>query len=237
MKNRSAFSRRPASLSQLIYALRHYRIDNPGLKLLSLLLALLFFAISRQPVVDVTLVSVPLEFRGLRQGLEISSDFPKIVSVRLRGPQDIIRSTTSAQIGVVADLSAREPGERVVQLKPADVTPLDNVTVLRIEPASIRLHIEPTIEKSIPVEPRFTGRLPDGFDVASVTVDPPAITVTGPQSHLNGFGLAQTESIHLGDWKQSFTASVDLDVSDRFVRVVTPGTIKVSVEIRERKQP
>jgi hypothetical protein len=93
----------------LFHRLRYYRIENPGLKLFALFLASLLFVISRQPLSDVRLVGVQLEYRGLAQGLEISGDMNQSVSVRLRGPRDVVRNIMPNQIAVVADLATKSP--------------------------------------------------------------------------------------------------------------------------------
>jgi hypothetical protein len=154
---------RLSGVSRLVSHLRHYRIENKGLKLLALLVAFLLFAVSRPPTRDVLLVGVPLEFRGLAPGMEIGGDVAQTVSVRLRGPQDVVRSILPSQIAVTADLSDKEPGERVVQLKAADVSRPDRVEVLRIEPASIKLRIEPTTGKPSRSRRASWGKWPPGM--------------------------------------------------------------------------
>ncbi|HZS03331.1 MAG TPA: CdaR family protein [Blastocatellia bacterium] len=232
---RNSLHLRLPTFSQITHALRNFVTENTGLKLLSLLLAVAFFTISRQPLSEVTLVSVPLEFHGPRAGLEISGDVPQTVSVRLRGPQDVIRNTTASQIGVVADLNNKEPGERVVQLKRTDVSRPDNLEVLRIEPASIRLHIEQTVQKQVPVEPQYVGEVAAGYERRGFIAQPPTIEISGPLSHLGNITRALTESIQLDGRKESFKTRVDVDLKDPTIRVNTPGPITVMVEIGEKK--
>ncbi|HMY72495.1 MAG TPA: CdaR family protein, partial [Blastocatellia bacterium] len=143
---------RQLSPSRLWRRVRHIHIEHKGLKLLALALAILLFAVSRQPLSDVKLFNVPLEYRGLGSNLEISGDVEQTVSVRVRGPRDLVRSLTPAQLSVVADLANKEPGERVVQLHSSDVSlPDNNIEVVQIEPASIRLLLEPKLRKRVRV--------------------------------------------------------------------------------------
>lgn len=241
MKSSRATTRKPAlrklpGWQRFRHHLRNFFTENIGLKLISLLLAISLFGISRQPVSEVTLVNVPLEFRGLQPGLEISGDVPQTtVSVRLRGPQNVIRTTTANQIGVVADLSNKAPGERVVQLKPADVSRPDDVEVLRIEPSNIRLRIEPTVHKTVPVQPQYTGEIAPGYELGGFTAQPSTIEISGPQSHVSIISSALTESIQLDGRRESFRTTVDVDLRDRFIRVNTPGSITLTVEIRPKK--
>src|SRR4029450_2992989 len=77
------------------------RTENLGLKLLALGLATLLFAVSRQPLSDVRLERVPLEFRGIAPGLEITGEVGHTVNVRLRGPRDVVRGLMPNQIAVI----------------------------------------------------------------------------------------------------------------------------------------
>src|SRR5262249_33405824 len=113
-----------------------------GLKALSLLLAVLLFVVSRQPVIDLRMVGVPIEYRGLSPGVRIVGAAEQTVSVRLSGPRDIVRSLTPNQLLVIADLRGKEPGEKVVHLQVDESSLPDNVKVIQIEPASIRIKSE-----------------------------------------------------------------------------------------------
>ncbi len=214
---------------------KHSLFENLGLKLLALLIALILFVVSRQPMREVLLVGVPIEFRDRPAGLEISGEVAQSVSVRLRGPQDVVRNMTANQIAIIADLSNKEPGERVVQLKTAPATIPENVRVLRIDPASIKLRLEPIAHKEVPVEPKFIGELPPEYEVYSFSAVPASVVIEGPQSHVARITQVSTESIQLEGHLSSFKTTVEVDPPDRFVRVTTPGPINLSIEIGERR--
>jgi hypothetical protein len=213
----------------------HYRIENPGLKLLAIGLATLLFAISRQPTTDVRLVGVQLEYRGLAPGLEIRGENNQTVSVRLRGPRDVVRNILPNQIAVVADLSNKESGDRVIQLKPTDVSRPDSVDVLQIEPATIRLEIEQTVRRRVPVNPELVGEVQEGFEFYQVKTEPPEVEIEGPRSQISSVESVTTESILLTGHNANFRATVDVDHPNHAIRVVTPGPIRLAVEIGEKR--
>lgn len=216
--------------------LRHIHIENKGLKLLALALALLLFVVSRQPVSDVKLFNVPLEYRGLSPNVEISGDVEQTVSLRVRGPRDLVRGLTPSQLSVVADLSSKEPGERVVQLHAGDVSlPDNNIRVIQIEPASIRLLLEPKLRKRVSVEAQFMGQPAAGLEVYRVNVQPPEVEIEGPQSQLNKIGRLLTETVNLNGRDKNFQATVDVETPHRSLRVLTPSPIRLSIEIGERR--
>jgi hypothetical protein len=205
------------------------------LKLLAIGLATLLFAISRQPTTDVRLVGVQLEYRGLASGLEIRGENNQTVSVRLRGPRDIVRNILPNQIAVVADLSNKESGDRVIQLKPTDVSRPDSVEVLQIEPATIRLEIEQTLRRRVLVKPELVGQVQDGFEVYQVIIEPTEVEIEGPRSQISSVNSVTTESILLTGHNANFRTAVDVDHPNHAIRVVTPGPIRLAVDIGEKR--
>lgn len=227
---------RTLSPSRLWRRVRHIHIENKGLKLLALALAILLFVVSRQPVSDVKLFSVPLEYRGLSSGVEISGDVEQTVSLRVRGPRDLVRSLTPSQLTVVADLTNKEPGERVVQLHTYDVSLPDNgIRVIQIEPASIRLMLEPKLRKRVSVEAQFMGQLAEGVEIYNVNANPPDVEIEGPESQLNKIEHLLTESVNLSGRNEDFQASVDVETPHRSLRVLTPSPIRLSIQIGEKR--
>ncbi len=203
--------------------------------MIAFVLALLLFAISRQPTINVRLSGVPLEFRGLAQGVDISGDVQPTVTILLRGPQDIVRRVTPNQISVVANLSNKEPGERVVQLRPEDVSSIDNIKVLQIEPASIRLRLEPIESKRVTVEPQFMGQVAEGSEVYRVKVEPAEIEIEGPHSQINKINHVLTETVNLNGKLNNFRVAVDVETPHNSIRVKTSPPVNLSIEIGERR--
>ena len=226
--NRSAASR-------LWHRLRHTRIENKGLKALSLGLAILLFFVSRQPITDIGVVGVPIAYRGLSPGVVIGGDTEKTASLRLSGPRNIVRSLTPNQLLVIADLSNKEPGEKIVQLRLDESFLPDNVKVLQIEPASIRIKLEPMATKLVKVEAQFMGQVAEGREIYSVKLDPGEVEIQGPQSLINKIDRVITETVNMDGRQVDFQSSVEAEVSQDSLRVITPGPIKLSVEIGEAR--
>ncbi|MBO0720508.1 MAG: YbbR-like domain-containing protein [Blastocatellia bacterium] len=222
-------------LSTLTQLLRHSRIENVGLKILALLLALLLFAVSRQPKAQVRLSGVPLEFQNISPGLEVSGDVAQSVSVRLSGPRDVVRNLSPNQLLVIANLSNKDSGERNVQLRPdADSLP-DNVEVLQIVPPSIRLKLEKTMKRFVTIVPQFEGDVPEKLEVYRKIVEPPIIEIEGPKSQVERLNEVMTETVNLAGRTNSFKTSLDVETPQNSIRVNTPGPIILTIEIGERR--
>jgi YbbR domain-containing protein len=210
---------------------------SSGLKLLALLLAFILFLISRQPTSDMRLVGIPVEFTGVAPGTEIvsDSDAPQTVSVRLRGPRDAVRSLLPNQLAVAANLRNKEPGDRVVQLSPQNVTVPDSIEVLQIEPASIRLRIEKTAQKQVRVEPQFIGTPDEGVEIYRVILQPELLSIEGPQTPLNNLNHVKTESINLRGRRETFSTTVDVELPHPSLRVINRASVTLTVELGERR--
>lgn len=223
------------SPSRMAQRLRRIQIDNIWLKLLSISLAILLFFLSLQPTSNVRMSGVRLEFTGLGTGIEISSGLEQTVSVRLRGPRDVLRSLTPNQLSVIADLTNKEPGERVVQLRPENVSRPDNIEVLRIEPASIRLKLEQAVRKQVKVEPQYMGQVAPGMEIYQVQVDPPMVEVEGPESQADQVKYVLTETINLTGQKDDFRVAVEVETPHNSLRVKTPGPVNLTIDVGERR--
>jgi YbbR domain-containing protein len=222
------------SPGRFFHRLRHARVENKGLKALSLLLAVLLFIVSRQPIIDLRLVGVPIEYRGLSPGVKIVGSAEQTVSVRLSGPRDIVRSLTPNQLLVIADLSGKEPGERVVQLKMDEGFLPDNVNVMQIEPASIRIKLEPNLTKRLSVEAQFSGKVAEGREFYGAELYPRDVEIEGPQSVVSKIERVLTEKVSLDGRDSDFQTSVEVEIPQDS-RVKTKGRIELSVKIGEER--
>jgi len=221
--------------ARFFHRLRHIRIENKGLKALSLLLAILLFIVSRQPIVDLRLTGVRIEYRGLSPGVKVVGDAEQTVSLRLSGPRDIVRSLTPSQLLVIADMSGKEPGERVVQLKVDESSLPDNVKIMEIEPASIRIKLEPNVTKRLRVEARLTGSVAEGREFYSAELHPGEVEIEGPQSIVDKMDRVLTEAVSLDRRVADFQTSVEVELQQDSLRVKTPGPIELSVKIGEER--
>lgn len=209
--------------------------ENGRLTLMSLGVAFLLFIVSRQPDRDILLVGVPLEFTNIPAGLEISSEVPAAVNLRLRGPRDMVQGMTANELEVKADLSNKTVGERVIQLKAADVLHPDKVQVRRIEPEKVELKLEPTHRKIVSIEPQFDGNPAEGFERISTRLEPQTIEIEGPESRVANVTKLYTETIQLAGRKSSFQVLIDVETSREHVRLTKPGSVQVSIEVSAKK--
>src|SRR6266568_9627478 len=154
---------------------------NAGWKLFSLLVSLLlWFTYARDPETG-TFVSAPIEYRGMPEDLEISSDLVGSVSIDLRGPSGKIENFNAAKSAVVLDFSGiHKPGERTFQIDERNINLRTGMRLVRAIPAQVRLQFERRASQSVPVRVRFTGAPPKGYQIERYEVYPKELTLVGP---------------------------------------------------------
>lgn len=228
---------RPPSLAERW--LRKLFLEDWGLKLLALAITgFLWLAVTgqNQPV-TMRVSGVQLNF--LRpDGLDISNEPPNRVEVVLRGSPDKLDRIGPRDLVATIDLSDQKAGERVVRLS-LDRVKMDlreDVKIQGFHPASIPIRLEPIIDTLVDVEVKFEGKLPDGFEVVGVTVNPAKIRLRGPADRVNAVNKAMTETVLLDGKKEGFDLSgVAINIADPKIDILDPA-IDIHVEVAEKKR-
>jgi YbbR domain-containing protein len=210
---------------------RLWPFDHLGLKLLSVGLALLlWFVISGDETVERGL-RVPLELQQFPQGLELQSEPPALVDIRVRGSSDTLSRVGPGDIVAVLDLHTARPGRRLFQLTPEQMRTPFGVEVMQVAPASIALVFENSAAKRVPVVPSVEGDPAPGYVRGAWTSDPAMVEITGPESAVKETTEALTEPISIAGATADVTGSVTLGVLDPALRVKTPRQATVRVQI------
>ena len=218
--------------------LRALFLEDWTLKALALLITLgLWFAVTTQRApATKRLHDVPLEFL-LPDGVSIGNDPVDRVDVMLRGSQDKLAVLTARDLVAQVDVTNLLPGDRNPRLSEKNVSMElpEGVSIVEITPRSLTLHLEPVVEREVPVEARFEGAPPAGFVHSAATVTPDRIRVRGPQSHVAAVERAFTETISLAGRREAFDdPQVSVDIPDHKV-VPLDATVSVRVEIGEEQ--
>lgn len=218
--------------------LRDFLLRDWSLKLLALAITLgLWFGVTGQRApATIRLRGVQLRFL-LLPDLEISNDAPDEIDVTLSGAKRALDEISVRDLVASFDVRRLKPGERVARLTREAVTMElpEGVVIERIEPASVALRIERSVEREVEVEARLEGQPAEGYEVRGVQIVPQKISVRGPESHVLALGRAPTETIPLDGATQTFTnAQTSVDIIDQKIVPLTP-VVSVSVEIGERR--
>lgn len=209
-------------------------VDNLGLKLFALLLAVLLYlhVLTERAVEEV--VEFPLTVSGLADSLSLASAPPARVAARLSGTGKQILRLRYLKPQLDVSLAGVGAGTYQRTFGPVDVplTGAAGVTVLEIvEPGRVSLEVAARGERRIRVHVRTTGAPARGFVVAGPPrVRPASVRVSGPAPW-----LAAQESLFVGPLaiagrRETLEFMQALQPLPPFARA-TPGSVLVAIPI------
>jgi YbbR domain-containing protein len=204
---------------------------NLPLKVLSVLLAFAVWVAMTGESAIVQDLRVPLDI-ALPANLVPGESPPRTVSVRLRGPESLLRRLDPLPLEVHVDLRDAVQGPRNVQITPDAVGGVPaGIEVALIEPERFRIQLDRRARKSLPVVPAFLGQPPPGYAVYDVRVEPESVEVEGPETHVAALGRLRTDPIHLEGHSESFTVTTSAVPTSPEVRLLDTRPIEAQVEI------
>jgi YbbR domain-containing protein len=213
--------------------LRRVFTENRGLKITSLLIAVLLWMFvigEKQSDVELT---VPLSLVNLSSDLVITSRVPGSVSVRVTGPRTIVASISPKQYGLTMDLKGIQPGTSSFEILPSRFGFPRGVEVTGISPSVVTIVADRTGYKSLAVKPRFKGVPAEGYEVAGVEVSPPEITVAASERVLKIHKELSTEVIDLSGIDGGITRVVQPVFPDPSFRRVDDRPVNVKVRVQK----
>jgi YbbR domain-containing protein len=208
-------------------------IAHPGLKLLALFLALIFWTLESAPRREKSVerpFEVPLSLVGIPRDLVVMGSIPDSINVRLRGrPTDL--AATAPTLAATLDLSGSRPGEVTLPIRQPALDLRRDVEVVTIEPASISFRLETRRQSIVPIRPYPVGELPTGYVLGEITVDPRMAEISGPDSLIKNVTEVATERVILAGRTTSFQTTVGIVSEHPLVRVTSPPNAVVTVNV------
>ncbi|MBI3592490.1 MAG: hypothetical protein HY099_03260 [Nitrospirae bacterium] len=206
--------------------------SNIGIKILSVVLALSTWIFVTSRGQTEMAVDAHIGFKNVPKGLEILRENVKTVSLNLRGHERLLKSLRPMDIGVVIDLSNARKGEATYYFDKGNVVAPRSVEILRMEPTSVKVTLDESISKVVPVKASFTGRPENGYKIASIEVKPSSVRIEGAKTELARIAVLRTETIDITGLDTDIMQNVRLNTNGRNIRT---KTLEVTLNIRIKK--
>jgi YbbR domain-containing protein len=205
-----------------------------GWKAASLLLAmLLWYAIEGAPEL-VTIQTVPILYRNLKNGLILSSDTPENVRAELRGSSVKLTQPALSEVSVAVDLAdITGPEERTFTLSSSNFTLPQGVSFLRVMPSQIRLVADRIAYKDVPVKIRLEGAPPTGYAVVGQSLNPDTLRISGPEARVTRIESAETDLIDVRSMTQSSQMKVNAFIPDVRAQFESSPVVTVTLTIEK----
>lgn len=203
---------------------------NIGLKLTAVFLSIILWLFVTSRGQSEISLDVPVEFKEIPPGLEIVSQSARVVSLNMRGQEQVLKNVRLTDVRVSVDLSNARTGEITYSINRDNIQLPRAITVTNINPSSIKIHTEETARKTVKIIPIVTGEPEDGYAVKSVSVTPQRIEIEGSKREIRRVSTVKTDAIDVTGVSETFTQESKLDMTGHNVRAKNP-TVMVHVEI------
>lgn len=211
--------------------MRYHPFRHLGLKVLAIALAtVLWLTVAGEHVVERSL-RVPLEFRNIPEQMEIAGNAPDNVDVRLRGSSAVLSRLQPGEIVAVLDLAGARAGSRLFHIRTDEVRAPFGVEVAQVVPSTLALELERSARRRVPVAPATQGEPAPGYVMGHISADPPTVEIVGPETRVRQVAEATTEPVTVAGARSRVRDNVTVGVLDSSVRLLTPTTANVIVEI------
>ena len=174
---------------------------------------------------------VPVEVL-LSEGVTLQGTPPTTVTVRLRGPEPLLRRIDPYDLDVRVDLRDAGSGERTVQLTPRNISGVPrDLEVAIIDPDHLRVAIARKTRREVPVIPSIVGKPPRGYAIYRAVARPDDLEVEGPETKLAPTTRLRTDPIRVDDRREPFTVRVGAVPDSVDLKVVDARPLDVTVDI------
>lgn len=180
---------------------------------------------------------VPIEYINRDPALDIVDASVNTVKLYLGGSGSLVKSLRPEQIHVRIDLRLASPGLNSFSISTEQIQIPPGILVKKIEPSSIDVVLDAIVQKRLPVQVDWVGRLPEAMAITSCSIEPPDILVEGPRQVLEAVATLYTEKINVETIERSGAITVPVVLSPPSLRIVSGSdrvTVRFSVQHRSK---
>lgn len=174
-------------------------------KFLSFVVACLFYLNLQASKILVKNLEIPIEYPRLSASFMYGKNNPKTCSVKVEGFKDLV-NYHSQFLKFVIDQNELRVGENLISVKKF----WGSSSKLKITPESesIRVNVEHSYTKSVPVEILFEGDLSQNLVKTSHSIKPNMITLSGSKEILDSFSKLVIGKVNLSSLKDSVSLGI-----------------------------
>jgi YbbR domain-containing protein len=155
---------------------------------------------------------IPITLQNLPAGMITYEANANEALVTVSTPDSVWNTINPEQVTAWVDLSGQVSGTLDLPINVA--VPNRAAPVVRIEPAFVRLHMEPLAEAQLPVSIAVSGEPALGFASRPIETTPTTVTVRGPASFVRTMAAA-TGQLSIQDTRNTVTRTITLSPRDR----------------------
>ncbi|MCP3901697.1 MAG: DisA protein [Desulfobacteraceae bacterium] len=202
--------------------LKHQTLELASVGLISLFCITGIWASFSKGMETFAEYEIPVEFINPAQKMEIVSSSASNVKLLISGARPLVQSIKPEQINIKLNLSQSLVGNNKLAITQNNIQLPPGIRLKKIDPSELMIKLDTLIEKELPIQPNWTGKLPSGLVMKKAMPVPETIKVTGGGLALKDISTIFTEELSLNNLTESGTYTTAL--------VLDPPSIKLEDE-------
>ena len=196
----------------------------------------IWFSFARGLETLITL-EIPVEYMNRSPQMQILETSINDVRLNLRGSGTLIKSIRPEQVNVRLDLSKAVVGSNTFTITPENITLPPGVLLNKVTPPVIKVTLDVSIEKNLPIQADWIGKLPKSLILESAAIAPAKIKIIGARNVLNKITTIYTEKIQLDNIKKSGEMTVKPALSPASLKVAPGSPAKITLIYIVKNRP
>jgi len=192
-----------------------------------------WFSLSRGVDTLVTL-QVPLEYTKRDLAMEIVKTSVNNVNLELEGSGALIKSIRPDQVQVRLDLSKSKAGPNTFTITRKTISLPPGVVLKSVTPSVVDVELDVLIQKELPVQIDWVGRLPDHFILEEATIEPKMVAIIGGQRMLEKMLTLYTEKVPLNNLEVEGVITANVALNPASLKIAPGSEEKVTIRYLTR---
>ncbi|MDJ0780441.1 MAG: diadenylate cyclase [Desulfosarcinaceae bacterium] len=173
-----------------------------------------------------TSLEIPIEYMNRSSSMEIFGASVNTINLNLSGSGALIRSLNPDQVKVKLDLSRAKVGPNSYTITREDIDLPPGINLKSVAPATVEVTLDVPVEKELPIQADWSGKLPENLILESVKLVPERVRVVGGSQILKEIDTLYTDKLPLNTLKTSGAMTTRL--------ALQPGTLKIADGARDK---
>jgi diadenylate cyclase len=186
-----------------------------------------------------TLISleVPVEFMNRDPKMEIFAASASSVRLQLSGSGTLIKSVSPDQVKVKLNLANAVAGSNQVSIARDSITLPPGIQLKQVDPQALEVTLDLPVEKTLPIQADWVGKLADGLILEDVRLVPDKIKVVGGSLMLANIQTIYTQKIPLEGIATGGTATVGLVLQPSSLKLEAGAKNRIDVIYKVKRRP
>ncbi len=177
---------------------------------------------------------VPVEFINPNQKMEIVSSSASSVKLLISGARPLINAIKPEQINIKLNLSQSVVGSNKLSITRENILLPPGIKLKKIEPSELDITLDTLIEKQVPIQPNWVGKLPRGLVMSDAWATPETVQITGGGLALIDMATIFTEPIPLDKLSESGTITATLVLNPASLHLKPKDPIQIRYLISKK---